>query len=447
MKKIATILAALALSGVSAVSMSAEPKRDGVDANGEKIEKPSHLKFYGFIRNFFTVDTRESKAGTKDLFFYLPKDESMNLAGQDMNKQASFRYLALTSRLGLDIRDYQIGKTKVDAKLEADFYCMNGNVATFRLRQAYATLGWDALGKNQNQSASLKMGQAWHPMAVEQPYVVSLETGAPFNPFSRTPQATVDYNFGKTVTLTGSLVYQMQYVSAGPSGASDNYMKYGCTPEFFAGVTFRTKEGFMFKTGVDVLSIKPRWRDGEGNKVNDRITTATPFIYMQYSSKKFSINARTLYGSAGEHFNMLSGYGVTGINSDGSWDYTPLHSSVSFVSVKYGKKVQIMGMLGYMKNLGTNMGLYSDVNGGYTSSKYLYLSGNTFSNLNSLVRVTPTIVYNLGKLSFALEYDLTSAQYGKYSEAGCVNSSNGLVEDGLHWVTNHRLLGMVKFTF
>ena len=31
--------------------------------------------------------------------------------------------------------------------------------------------------------------------------------------------------------------------------------------------------------------------------------------------------------------------------------------------------------------------------------------------------------------------------------AGHVNSSNGLVDGDLHWVTNHRLLGMVKFTF
>lgn len=447
MKKIATILTVLALGGFQAVSMSAEPKSDARDANGEKIEKPSHLKFYGFIRNYFTVDTRESKAGTKDLFYYLPKDESLNLSGEDMNKQTSFRYLALTSRLGLDIKDYQIGKTSVSAKLEADFYCMNGNVATFRMRQAYATLGWNELGKNNNHSASLKMGQAWHPMSVEQPYVVSLETGAPFNPFSRTPQATFDYNFGKSVTLTGALVGQMQYLSTGPNGASDNYMKYGCTPEFFAGIAVKTPEGFMFKTGVDVLSIKPRWRDGEGNKVNDRITTVTPFIYLQYTNKMFSINARTLYGSAGEHFNMLSGYGVTDIKDDAHWKYTPLHSSVSFVSVKYGKKVQIMGMLGYMKNLGTNKELYSDKGDGMTSTKYLYLSANGFPNLNSLVRITPTVVYNLGKLSFALEYDLTSAQYGRYSVENCVKSSNGLVEDDLHWVTNHRLLGMVKFTF
>ena len=71
----------------------------------------------------------------------------------------------------------------------------------------------------------------------------------------------------------------------------------------------------------------------------------------------------------------------------------------------------------------------------------------TVHNLNQIIRVTPTVVYNLGKLSFGLEYDITSAQYGKYDVAKHVNSSNGLVDGDLHWVTNHRLLGMVKFTF
>ena len=217
---------------------------------------------------------------------------------------------------------------------------------------------------------------------------------------------------------------------------------------------------------MDVLSIKPRWRDDNGSRVDDRLTTVNPYVYAQYAAGDFSVNAKVVYASAGEHFNMLSGYGVTDINSDGSWEYTPLHSTASYVSVKYGRKLQVQGMIGYMKNLGTSKDLYSDTtipsalmvgdpdNTKYTSSKYMYLSGNGFSNLNSIVRVTPTVVYNLGKLSFGLEYDITAAQYGKYpvmkvgkTVVPVVNSHNGLVDSGLHWIVNHRLLGMVKFTF
>lgn len=436
-------LAVVALFAPAAKAFASEP----ADASA-KIEKPSHFKFYGFIRNYFAFDSRESKSGTKDLFYYIPKDEALNAKGEDMNANPTFRFLAITSRVGLDVKDYQFGKTKVGAKIETDFYCMNGNVAVLRLRQAYATLGWDGLGKDGKQSTSLKIGQAWHPIAADQPYVIDLETGTPFNPFSRTPQVMLDHNFSKNFTLTGGFIWQMQYLSSGPNGASDNYIKYGCTPEFYAGVTFKSNNGFTGRVGMDVLSIKPRWRNSAGDKVDDRITTVSPYVYAQYSKDAFAVNAKVVYSSAGEHFNMLSGYGVTDVNSDGSWDYAPLHSTASYLSVKYGRKLQVQGMIGYMKNLGTSKSLYEDpANPGYTSTKNVYISGNGFHNLNQIIRVTPTVVYNLGKLSFGLEYDITSAQYGKYAVDGHVNSSNGLVDGDLHWVTNHRLLGMVKFTF
>ena len=436
-------LAVVALFAPAAKAFASEP----ADASA-KIEKPSHFKFYGFIRNYFAFDSRESKSGTKDLFYYIPKDEALNAKGEDMNANPTFRFLAITSRVGLDVKDYQFGKTKVGAKIETDFYCMNGNVAVLRLRQAYATLGWDGLGKDGKQSTSLKIGQAWHPIAADQPYVIDLETGTPFNPFSRTPQVMLDHNFSKNFTMTGGFIWQMQYLSSGPNGASDNYIKYGCTPEFYAGVTFKSNNGFTGRVGVDVLSIKPRWRADDGEKVGDRLTTANPYIYAQYSKGAFSVNGKVVYASAGEHFNMLSGYGVTDVNSDGSWEYAPLHSTASYLSVKYGRKLQVQGMIGYMKNLGTSKSLYEDpAKPGYTSTKNVYISGNGFHNLNQIIRVTPTVVYNLGKLSFGLEYDITSAQYGKYAVDGHVNSSNGLVDGDLHWVTNHRLLGMVKFTF
>lgn len=436
-------LAVVALFAPAAKAFASEP----ADASA-KIEKPSHFKFYGFIRNYFAFDSRESKSGTKDLFYYIPKDEALNAKGEDVNANPTFRFLAITSRVGLDVKDYQFGKTKVGAKIETDFYCMNGNVAVLRLRQAYATLGWDGLGKDGKQSTSLKIGQAWHPIAADQPYVIDLETGTPFNPFSRTPQVMLDHNFSKNFTLTGGFIWQMQYLSSGPNGASDNYIKYGCTPEFYAGVTFKSNNGFTGRVGMDVLSIKPRWRNSDGDKVDDRITTVSPYVYAQYSKDAFAVNAKVVYASAGEHFNMLSGYGVTDVNSDGSWDYAPLHSTASYLSVKYGRKLQVHGMIGHMKNLGTSKSLYEDpANPGYASTKNVYISGNGFHNLNQIIRVTPTVVYNLGKLSFGLEYDITSAQYGKYAVDGHVNSSNGLVDGDLHWVTNHRLLGMVKFTF
>ena len=64
--------------------------------------------------------------------------------------------------------------------------------------------------------------------------------------------------------------------------------------------------------------------------------------------------------------------------------------------------------------------------------------------MNSMWRLTPTVLYNLGKLTFGLEYDITGVQYGEF---GNDDAKFGLATANLHWVTNHRVQAMVKFTF
>ena len=41
---------------------------------------------------------------------------------EDLNARSSFRFLALTTRVGLDIKGYQVGRTLFEGKVEADFY-------------------------------------------------------------------------------------------------------------------------------------------------------------------------------------------------------------------------------------------------------------------------------------------------------------------------------------
>ncbi len=427
-------------------------------AGGDKVKDhlQNHYKFYGFIRNYFAYDSRESVSGTSDLFYYLPKDRDLNELGEDMNAKSSFRFLSITSRLGVDVSGYRVGRTDFGAKVETDFYCMNSTTATLRLRQAYMTIGWKDLPMNGSSKAavSLKLGQAWHPLAADLPDVISLASGCPFNPFSRTPQVTMDASLGKNFILTASVLYQMQYVSAGPSGSTADYMKYGVIPEFYAGVTYRTG-GLLARAGVDILSIKPRWKgeitvDGLASpvtetKVSDRITTFSPFVYLQYVKGDFAVKAKTVYGSAGEHINLMSGYGVTakydGKSQDGHWEYAPLHSSSSWMTVSYGRKLQGVLMLGYMQNFGSSKQLLN-VDGAVDPSD-IYFNKNGFKNLISMYRIVPTIIYNIGKFSLGLEYEVTSARYGN----GESYNVWGLSACGMHWVTNHRVQAMAKFTF
>ena len=325
------------------------------------------------------------------------------------------------------------------------------------------------MSKDEKASVGLKIGQAWHPMAADHPHLFSLEVGAPFGPFSRTPQVTMDAGLGKNWVISASAIWQMQYQPAGPVGTSAIYMKYGCTPEIYAGVTYRSK-GFMARVGADVVSIKPRvlgtktvevpsgvvgfntpsvQQKDVTVRVSDRKTSVLYYIYAQYSYKTFSIKAKTTYGEGGEHMNLMSGYAKIGENEDGSWDYASLGHSSSWISMSIGKKWQGVLFAGYVKNLGLAQAADAPI-----AKTDVYFCSNGFSNINQMYRINPQLIYNIGKLNVGIEYQWTSVQYGQYDKVddgkgGTYDalSARGLAAGGLHWVGNHRVNLLVKYNF
>ena len=389
-------------------------------------ENAPSISVHGFVRNYYAVDTHEMVGLTEDFFTYVPKD------GKEF-EYTNARFAALTSRLWVEVKGYEVEGVKVGARIEGDFYNGLGDdkvtgTANLRLRQAFVTLA-----KN---DWAVKAGQAWHPLAADMPDVFSLNTGAPFGPFSRTPLFQFDYKLSEGLSLTAAAVWQMQYTSTGPDGKSAKYMKWGCTPEIYAGLNY-VSDGLTLRAGVDVLSIKPRNYDA-GGFVSDRLTTVTPFLYAQWKRDAFSVKFKTVYAQAGEHLNLNGGYGVSAVNDDGSWEYTPTVNSSSWLSLKYAPgKVDWILFAGYVKNFGTTKPLFD--------SDFLWFSGNSFANMNSMYRLTPTVVYNLGKVAIGLEYEHTSVHYGDVVDG--MNVQKGLYDRGLHWVTNHRVQGMLRYTF
>ena len=468
MKKSISILLALLLAVPSFAGDKAEKTSDAP----VKEHLQNHFKLYGFIRNYFAFDSRESVSGTADLFYYLPKDVNMK-DGIDINATPSFRFLALTSRLGVDVSGYQIGNVHFGAKIEGDFYSgLSANstkdffpanskgegskisgTAAARLRQAYATITWKDLPLNKDEKASvgLKIGQAWHPMGADMPHLFSLEAGAPFGPFSRTPQVTMDASLGKNWIVSAAAIWQMQYQSTGPVGSSAIYMKYGCTPEMYAAVAYKSK-GFLVRVGADMVSIKPRVLGSVAApttenpsavrtvKVSDRKTSLLYYAYAQYSYKSFAIKAKTTYGEGGEHMNLMSGYAKVGENEDGSWNYASMRNSSSWLSMSIGKKWQGVLFLGYVKNLGLAKPADTPL-----SKNDVYFCSNGFSNINQMYRINPQLIYNIGKLNVGIEYQWTSVQYGAYDNN--MLNARALADKDLHWVGNHRVNMMVKYNF
>ncbi len=417
----------------------------------------THYKPYGFVRNYLSFDSRECVAGTGDLYLYLPKDnlwsttpdfaQANGIERHDLNAQPSLRFLSLTTRLGLDIGNYRVGNTQFEGKIEADFYAgLTGTtgVALFRLRRAYLTLCWDslALGADHYARVSLLMGQDWHPMADGLADVLALNSGAPFGPFSRTPQVRLTARLGDVFSLTAAALWQMQYTSTGPQGSRADYINKALTPEAYLGFDIQHSSGLLLRAGVDLLSIRPRTTgvltvgtQEVAVPVSDRLTTYSPFVYLQYKHGDFTLKAKTIFAQAGEHFNLNGGYGVSRQLADGSREYTPTRNSTSFVSISYGGKIKGTIFAGYVRNFGTIKPLVS------TDTDHFYFFKNGASNMVRLYRVAPSLLWTIGHFQLGAEYTICSAQYGDDL------SDYGLAQNNLHWVTDHRVEILTKFNF
>ena len=467
MKKI-TMMLALAVALMGATIANAQEATDKAARKAAvKEEIKAHFKPYGFIRTYGFYDSHATKALTEDLFLFIPLDRNL-VNDTDVNAVGNFGYQAITTRLGLDIKGYKFGHTGIEGKIEADFYCLNsgGNVATLRMRQAYVRLNWEP---SEIFSHSLLIGQTWHPLAADLANTIALETGAPFSPFNRSAQLMYTANFGKHVSLSAGFIEQMQYRSNGPDGSTNKYQRRAIVPEAYLGLSFKAGN-FLGRVGVSALSIRPHYGyikstitipaqtaifvDKEGHeyelevfpestltnlhdkKYNEWLTTFNPFIFLQYTGKNWQIKAKSAFVQSGEHMQLNGGYAATALKADGfSYEYTPTQSSVSFISTQFGKRFQGIGMIGYVKCFGLAGGKEM------VDAAHYYFSGNGFKNINQMMRFSPTFAYNLGKMMFAIEYDYTMVQYGNGF------NTDGTVTNDLHWVGNHRVLAMAKFSF
>ncbi len=423
---------------------------------GATAQEKFSFKFYGFVRNYACYDTRESLTSNSEQFYYMPKDVKLDADGNDLNAQPNMMLLSITTRLGLNITGPEFLGAKTSAKIESDFAGFGTSNTVLRIRQAYAKMDWE--------HNKLLVGQAWHPMMGDMmPDVFSLETGAPFTPFSRTPQVRYDY-VNKGVTLTATALYQFQYTSYGPDGASFNYARNAVVPEVYLQAMYKNG-GFQIGAGVDMLTIKPRqsynWDvtvnspvlddngnptfDADGNPVTveEKVTKTfkcneapvvsfTPTLFASYKADRWGIKGRVTYAQNAAHLSMISGYGVTAIKENGEQEYGTINSLGGWIDATYKQPLkkgylQFCCFAGYTKNLGCESDIVGDI----------YMRGE--KNMDYMWRVAPSVLYTHNALQIGVEYNPTTVGYGEKNKNYTMYNPRP--------VTNHRICAMVKYNF
>lgn len=455
------LLTACALATVVMLSAQEKP------AEKAKPEAPKKVRVtpYGFVRNYFNYDSRNTYTSNGGEYNMVPYDEKWNASQEkcdelgieraDLNATPQAHLLALTTRIGLNLEGPALLGAQSSGKIEADFGGFGTNNTVLRIRHAYMKLNWD---NEQDLKQELLLGQAWHPLSGDiMPEVLGMAAGAPFRAHSRTPQLRYIFTHGK-VGFTAAALYQLQYMYNGPSfdtkggeWSSTNSTSFANTaivPELFLGVQYRT-EHIYTQLGSTCQTLRPRYfgytkvdDKWYAYPVEEQLTTFTPTFYFQYTDGLFSTKFRTTLAQNTSQVNQLNGYAVTAVNPDGSWSYAPLKATISYVDFAYGKKYRANLFLGYMQNLGADTDLYNFGTDGKTKYQIYMKGGENFTKLNSVFRVAPSLSYNLSHFNFGIEYEWTACTYGDQAQNGSI-----IDNENLHTVANHRICMLVKYNF
>ncbi|MCR4397113.1 MAG: hypothetical protein NUW07_10345 [Candidatus Saccharicenans sp.] len=387
-----------------------------------KDEDKISLNFSGFIKTDVLYDTRQTTSIREGHFLLYPKDRALDPDGQDLNANDTFHILSIQTRLALKITGPRALGAKPTGYVEAEFFGHSDpDINGFRLRHAYLKLNWT--------KSEILIGQFWHPMFITEsfPEVVSFNTGAPFEPFSRAPQVRFTWT-EKRLSFSLTALSQRDFASTGPDGVSTVYFRNAAFPELNFKVACADKD-FLLGAGINSLRIVPRLSTATGYKAGEAIASVAGYAFARLKTTPLTIKTQLVYGGNLHHLTMLGGYAVTEIGEPPAlrWQYTPVNTGSAWIEFQTnGSKWQAGIFAGYSKNYGARKDIVGSV----------YSRGDT---IDHLFRLAPRIIFYAGKVRLAQEIELTSAAYGPRDIRGRVSPERT--------VTNLRLLFAAYYFF
>jgi hypothetical protein len=357
-------------------------------------DKPT-LTWSGFVKAEAMYDTRQITEAREGYLLLYPKNIFRDKNGEDINAHGSFNQYAMTARLTLKATGPEILGANASALIEGDFTgASNLEINSFRLRHAYLKLKWN--------HASIIAGQYWHPINIPEmiPSILSLNTGAPFHPFSRQPQVRIDVSKGKVNTMI-AISAQRDYTNNGPSGSSSAYLRNSEIPNLHAQVQYITVNLFT-GVGVDYKHIHPRLVTDSLYATNAAVNCFSYTAFMMAKTKPLIIKMQWIYGQGLNDHLLMGGFGITNIDPlTNQHEYAPLNYLSGWLNVQTtGKTWQGSLFAGYTKGMGCRDIVTGAVYARDADIAYVY-------------RVAPMLSYSNGKLTLAAEIEMTTAAYGK----------------------------------
>lgn len=369
------------------------------------------IDFSGFVKTDILYDSRQTVSLREGHFLLYPAPVKKDASGKDINASSNFNMLSIQTRLLGKISGPDALGAKTSGLIEGEFFgTSDADVNGFRLRHAYVKLKWE--------NAQLLVGQHWHPLFITTsfPEVVSFNTGAPFQPFTRNPQISYTHQFGVAgVTLTA--FSQRDFVSTGPDGPSSKYLRNAGIPGInlkFDLTSSDPQNDISYQTGVgfNYQLLKPRLETQDKTRATETFPAYIGMIYGKIKTTPITTKAMFLIGEDTYNLTMIGGYAVKDLSTSSEEDkYLPLTTASAWAEVMTnGKQWQAGLFAGYTRMLGAKEKI-----------KDSYAREN--NRIDYIYRVSPRVIYQEGKFRISPELEYTVAAFGNPDQYGKIKDS------------------------
>jgi len=379
-----------------------EPEEDTPVKTDE--QPPVTFRISGFVKSDYWFDSRSVVSAREDLFLLYPEREILDTNFDDIFGSPSFNFSAITSRIRGTITGPDAFKARTSGIIEADFSGVsNADINGFRLRHAVMKLQWPSM--------ELMLGQWWHPLFGEEvvPSVISLNTGAPFQPFIRNPQLTMSFLTGDVQTIV-SAIAQRDYANDGPQGFSPQYIRNSLLPNLHLQIIYKEQLNTM-GIAFDYKRLRPRTITDQSYRTSESFWTYAVMGFLRHQSRGWDIKAKGIYGQNLSEHLMMGGYAESSIDpATGEVTYTPTGNLMTWANIVYGENRQVGLFLGYSKNYGALDPIVGNYYGRGHDIDYLY-------------RIAPSFSVISGKVQFSSEIEYTVAAYGTPDNMGIVRNA------------------------
>ncbi|MCX7909001.1 MAG: hypothetical protein N2560_05730 [Ignavibacteria bacterium] len=382
------------------------------------------LRLSGYVKTDVLFDSRQIDQLREGHFSIIPKKEVLDANKKDLNAKANLNILSIQTRLAGTITGPDVLGAKSMAYFETEFFgSTDATINTLRLRHAFLKFTWE--------NFEFLAGQFWHPMFVVECYpgTIGFNTGAPFQPFIRSPQLrfTTKLDFLKLIFTASS---QRDFQSPGPEGNSTVYLRNAVIPNLNAQLQVNFLDNSLIGAGVDFKRLAPRIKTVNNYTTNEKVEGLSFIGFLKFAIGSFTFKTEGVLGENLAEMVMLGGYGSFPIKdlkdtALDKWGYTPNRNLSIWADISYGKEIEFGLFGGYTKNLGTK-------------ENYQIFYGRNEDALD-LLRVSPRVQFTFGKVKVACEIETMVARFGKVdrNDKGKVTDPKG--------VTNIR--GQIAFTY